>query len=66
MTLSRLLREGGISNKPVIAILKYKGRTIDKSEDIFLYMDLDIKWDIENNEVYYTKIDYFKLKITSY
>ncbi len=52
---------GGISNKPVIAILKYRGRTIDKSEDIFLYMSLDVKWDIENKKVYYTRIDYFKL-----
>ncbi len=53
--------QGGIGDKFVIAILRYNGREINRSQETFLYQSLEIKWDLKQNKVHYTRLNYFTL-----
>jgi len=53
--------QGGLSDRSVIAILKHKGKEIHRSEENFLYQSLYVEWNLKQNEVHYTKIEYFNL-----
>jgi len=53
--------QGGVGDKSVIAILKHKGKEIHSSEENFLYQSLEVEWNLKQNQVHYTRIDYFNL-----
>lgn len=51
----------GLGDKSVIAVLKHNGKVIESSEDEILYQSLNIEWNLKQNEIYYTKLNYFNL-----
>ncbi len=53
--------QGGLGDKFIIVILKYKGKEINRSQESLLYQNLEIKWDLKQNKVYYSRPYYFYL-----
>ncbi len=53
--------QGGLGAKSIIVILKCKGKEINRSQESLLYQDLEIKWNLKQNKVYYSRPHYFDL-----